>query len=169
MLGGNLNHGSGGMGWIDLIFTRPYSALFIFLISVCIVLISALILRCIINIDRLTALESEVRSYNTSLKEAKRRDDRVMLRKLRHQEVRLKQISASVSRQRMKSLMVTFIPFVLLSFVMSILYADKEVVLFPFEFPLRGSFSIWYMLTYFAAFLPLSKILRTSPELELRF
>lgn len=126
-----------------------------------------MIFRLMVDVDRLEAQELEVRSYNRSLKEIERRGDKALLRKLKRRETRIKQISASASKQRLKVVMVTVLPFMAISFLLSSLYLGKEVALFPFEFAIfkEFSFSAWYLLSYFTAYLPLSRIFRTSPGL----
>jgi len=151
------------MSWIDI----PYSTLFIFFVNFCIVLAASFILRVIVNVDRFKEQESEVNSYDRALEDAKKRGDKALLRKLKRQEARIKVLSTSVSRNRLNFIMVTILPFSIASFLLGGIYMDREVVKFPFEFVLfnkSSSFYIWYLLTYFTAYLPLSKVLKTSPS-----
>lgn len=145
----------------------PYSTLFIFLVNTCVVLIGSLIFRLLIDVDRLEAQEFEVHSYDRSLKEAKRRNDKAALRKMKREEVRIKRISALASKQRLKVVMITVLPFTAVPIFLGSLYAEKKVTLFPFEFLFfneDSSFPAWYFLTYLAAYLPLSKVFRSSPS-----
>jgi len=156
------------MDWIDYLFVLPYSMLFIFCVNVCAVLFGSSIFRLIVDVESLEAQELEVRSYNRSLREAKRKNDREALRRLKRREARIKSMSTSVSRKRLKAVMITVLPFMTLSFLLGILYRGGETALFPFEFVLLNrdtSFSIWYLLTYFTAYLPLSRIFKSSPSL----
>ncbi len=155
------------MSWIDTVSVIPYSTFFILLVNLGTVLASSLIFRLMVDIDRLEAQELEVRIYNKALKEVERRGDKAALRKLKRREIRIKQLSAASSRQRLKVIMVTILPFMTISLLLSSLYLNKEVAVFPFELPLlkEFSFSVWYLLSYFMAYLPLSRIFRTSPGL----
>jgi len=156
------------MAWPDYINVIPYSTLIIFAVNTCIVLLGSLVFRLLINADRLEIQESQVRSHDKNLKEAKRRSDEAALRRLKREEPRIKRIAASVSKQRLKASLIVVIPFTAISLLLSRLYLGKEVVLFPFEFALftnNYSYSIWYFLTYFTAYLPLSKIFKSSPSL----
>ncbi|MFH0896791.1 MAG: EMC3/TMCO1 family protein [Candidatus Bathyarchaeota archaeon] len=155
------------MSWFDFLFEAPYSLFFIFFVNICVVLAGSLVFRRMININRLEAQESKVQSHNRSLNEAKRRNDEGSLRKLKREQVRIKRISASASKQRMNAGLVTIIPFAAVSLILSVLYSGKDIVFFPFEFVLFSktySFSIWYFLTYLTAYLPLSRVFRTTPN-----
>lgn len=161
------------MGLFGFLFEVPYSMLFIFFVNILIVFAGSLIFRLMVNIDRLEAQESEVHSYDRSLSEAKRKNDKAILRRLKREEIRMKRISASASKQRMKASMVTILPFAAASIILSIVFVPRitnearDIVSFPFEFVLFNksySFSVWYFLTYLTAYLPLSRIFRTSPS-----
>ena len=156
------------MAWLDNLFVIPYSALFIFTTNICVAIIGSLVFRRMVNADRLEAQELEVRRYDRSLKEAQRKNDKSIIRKLKREELRIKRISASVSKQRLKAALVLVLPFSGISFLLSLLYVDKEIVLFPFEFFLFNkefSFTIWYFLTYLTAYFPISKIFKTSANI----
>lgn len=156
------------MAWQDYLFVLPYSTLFIFAVNVCVVIVGSLVFRRMVNTDRLEAQELEVRSYDRSLKEAQRKNDKVIIRKLKREEPRIKRISASVSKQRLKTALVLVLPFSGISFLLSLFYVNKEIVLFPFEFFLFNneySFTIWYFLTYLTAYFPISRIFKTSPNI----
>jgi len=155
------------MDWLDYLFTVPYSMLFIFFVNICIVLAGSLVFRLMIDVNRLEVQEFEVHSHDRSLNEARRRNDKAILRKLKREQIRIKRISASASRQRLRAGMVTILPFAATSVIMSALFVGKNIVLFPFEFVFFNnsySFSIWYFLTYLTAYLPISRVFRTSPS-----
>ena len=155
------------MGLFDFLFQVPYSMLFIFLVNTSIVLIGSLVFRLMVNINRLEAQELEVRGYDRSLSEAKKKNDKAILRRLKREELRIKRISASASKQRMKASMVTILPFAATSILLSLLFAGGDIVSFPFDFVLFSksySFTVWYFLTYLTAYLPLSRFFRTSPS-----
>ena len=155
------------MSWLDFLFDVPYSMLFILLVNTCIVLVGSLVFRRMVNIHRLETQEFEVHSHDRNLREAKRKNDQAVLRKLKREEIRIKRISSTVSKQRLKAGTVTILPFAVTSIVFNILYTGRNIVLFPFDFFLfnnKYSFSLWYFLTYLVAYLPLSRIFRTSPS-----
>ena len=158
-----------GMDWINYLFVSPYSMLFIFLVNILVVIVGSSIFRLVVDVNYLEAREFEVRSYDRNLKEAKQRNDKMVLRRLKREETRIKRLSASASRRRLKAAMITVIPFTLVSILLNILYSGKgPIVSFPFEFSfLRNdfSFSIWYFLTYLTAYLPLSRLLHSSISL----
>ena len=154
------------MGWFDSLFVLPYSMLVVFLVNICVVLISASIFRIIVDVKRLEAREFEVLMHGRSLRETKEKNDKVALRKLKRGEVWIKRLSASVSKPRLKVIIITILPFTTVSLLLNTFYAGNQIALFPFEldFFKKYSFSTWYFITYLAASLPLSKIFGTAPN-----
>ena len=147
--------------------------LVIYFINICIVLIGSLVFRFTINVNRLEAQESEVRKFERNLKEAKIKTDKASLRKLKREEVRIKRISALASKQRLKVVMITILPFTATTLLLGAHYGGSDIALFPFELPLFSKdylgrttvpFSVWYFLSYFSAYLPISKVFRSSPS-----
>jgi len=130
-------------------------------------LVSSVIFRLMVDVDRLEAQEFEVRNYNRIVKEAERRGDKELLRKLKRRELRIKQLTSWASKQRFKVIAVTILPFMAVSLLLSSRYLGIEVALFPFDAPFlrEFSFSAWYLISYFAAYLPLSRLFRTSQSL----
>ncbi|MFH0748451.1 MAG: EMC3/TMCO1 family protein [Candidatus Bathyarchaeota archaeon] len=155
------------MAWFDSLTVLPYSTLFIFLVNVVVVLLGALIFRLLIDIDRLETQEAEIQSYEKNLKAAKSRNDKAALRKLKREEIRIKTFTASTSKQRLKVVLITILPFTVVSLLLISVYSGKEIVNFPFEFGFFNkdyAYTIWYFLTYFTAYLPLSRIFRSAPS-----
>ena len=156
------------MSWFDYLSIVPYSTFSIFLVNFCLVITISFIFKLFVNVVSYKEQESEIYYYDRAVDDAKKRNDKALIRKLKRREARMKAISKSVSRDRLISLMVITIPFTITSSLMGTLYIGTEVVIFPFDLALFNkfnSFHIWNTLTYFGIYLPLSRILKTLPAL----
>jgi len=148
----------------------PGSALFIFGVTFSLILVVMIIYRLVTDVRRLQNYELEIRRYTRDLNEAKKRNDKAVLRRLKREEVRFKQFRSYISRQRLKATLVTILPLTVIYFVLSIVYFGKQVATFPFELPLIGKyvpFYIWYLLCYLTMYFPMSRVFGVSPDVEL--
>ena len=149
------------------VLSTPNSTVFIFSLALCLVLIVVTINRLTVDIKKLQAFDFEIKTHTHNLNEAKAKNDKTALRKLKRNELRLKQLRSYVSKQRLKASLITMVPVMVIYFLISNVYLGEQVALFPFDFPLFGNsapFPIWYLLCYLAMFLPLSKFFGVSPS-----
>lgn len=152
------------------VLDTPSSALFIFATTFGLVLVVMIIYRLVTDVGRLQTCELEVRMYTRDLNEAKKRNDRAMLRRLKREEVRFKQFRSYASKQRLKAPFISIIPFMIVSLILSNVYTRQKVAISPFELPIVGKylpFSIWYSLCYFAMYFPLSRVFGMFLDVEL--
>lgn len=145
----------------------PNSSLFIFVLTFCLVLFVMIVNRMVTDIKKLKTYDLEIKKHTRDLKEAKEINNKTALRKLKREEVRLKQLRAYVSKQRLKATFVTIIPIMAIYVIISFIYYGQPAAIFPFDLPLFGRtipFSIWYLLCYLTMYLPLSKLFGVSPS-----
>ncbi|MDQ1280216.1 MAG: hypothetical protein QG670_1479 [Thermoproteota archaeon] len=147
----------------------PHSSLFIFSIALVVVLVVMLIYRFATDVKRLQESEFEIRKYTLELNEANRKNDKVALRRLKREEIRLKHFRTYASKQRLKATLITILPLMSIYFLLSITFFGQQVAIFPFEIPLIGGyvpFYIWYLLCYMTMYLPLSRAFGVSPNMN---
>jgi uncharacterized membrane protein (DUF106 family) len=113
-----------------------------------------------INMDRLQYVTRAVRKYNEELKRAQTRGDKTALRRLEREERKLRQMSSYTQKQRMKAMLITVIPFSAISILLGLYLSERPVAVLPFETPYGRyiNFYIWYLLCYFSAYLPFTRI-----------
>lgn len=152
------------MSWVDSLLNVPYSTCFIFFFNSLLIIVSSIIVRMTVNLSAFKEKEEEMNNYDKALEDANKRGDKARIRKLKRQEARMKALSKSVSRGRMGITLVMVLPFTLTSFLLGEFYRGQGVVIFPFDigFLRSASFYIWHLLTFLAAYLPLTKVLGTS-------
>ena len=145
----------------------PSSAIFIFGVAFCLVLLVVTINRLAVDIKKIQAFELEIRKHTNDLNKAKANNDKTALRRLKREELRLKQLRSYVLKQRLNSSFITVIPLMMIYIIINTVYIGKQVATLPFDFPFVGRsapFPIWYLLCYFTIYLPLSKLFGVSPS-----
>ena len=126
--------------------------------------------RLVTDVKKLQDYEFEIRKYTRDLNEAKRKNDKVALRRLKREEIRIKHFRNYASRQRLKATTITVLPLMIIYFILNIIYLGQQVATFPIEIPIIGRdvpFYIWYLLCYLTMYLSLSRAFGVSPNLEL--
>jgi uncharacterized membrane protein (DUF106 family) len=148
------------MGSIDTLLSQPTSALFVLLVALAISLVSMMVYRYMVDLRRLHTVNQEVRKYNEALKKAQNSGDQTVLRRLRREERRLKQLSGYSQKQRLRVTMITIIPFSLVSLLLGLVYSGRSVANLPFETPFGSqlNFYVWYTICYFAVYFPLTRV-----------
>ena len=140
----------------------PNSTLFVIALSIALGLIMMVANLLLTDVKRLREHEREIRKYTSTLNDAKKRNDKTALRRLKREETRIHSMQSYVSKQRLKVTMVFMIPFMLIFSVLNSVFAEAgTVALIPFDFPFIGRnipFVWWYMLCSFAVNFPLYRL-----------
>ena len=149
------------------VLSLPNSSLFIFILTFCLVLFVMIVNRLVTDIKKLQSYDLEIKKHTSDLKEAKEMNNKTALRRLKREDVRLKQLRAYVSKQRLKVTFITIMPIMAIYVVTSFIYYGQPAAIFPFDLPSIGRvipFSIWYLLCYLTMYLPLSRLFGISPR-----
>lgn len=108
----------------------PYLTLFVILISLLISLVSTLVNRKLVDRRLLDEFWREFSDWRTKVEEAKKTGDKKLLAKLEKDRVRIMQMRAKVSAQQMKVMLITFIPFLIVWWLL-IPYLNKTAAFIP--------------------------------------
>jgi uncharacterized membrane protein (DUF106 family) len=157
-------------------FTPPTSTLIVTLTSVCLGLITQLVTRRVVDLDKERRMRAEVNAFNKEKREATLHDDKAKLEKLKRKELQMRQEQAKVSTARFKVTGITFIPLLAVYYLMSnflggfnllVAYSPIPIplVVAPFGTTSYGFISLfwWYFLSSFTFSSMLSKLLHTTP------
>lgn len=164
------------MVWFESLLSIPHSASLILCVCFIISLVSMIVYWLMTDVDKLTTTEVEVKRHNQQLREAEKRNDKAMIRRLKRKDLRMKQLARKSTSQRSKVSLITMIPFTIIYLYLSSTFKGIDVAVFPFELPLIGRyvgdhfvipFSIWYIICYFTSYLVLSRIFRIRPDDDL--
>jgi uncharacterized membrane protein (DUF106 family) len=150
---------------LSLFNTTPHSALFIFSVAFSLVLLVMIINRLVTDVKKIHGYELKTKKHTSDLEEAEKKKDKVALRRLKRNEIKLKQYRSYIAKQRFKVTIITIAPIMATYVIMSAIYLGQTVATFPLHFPIIGqnvAFPIWYLLCYFTIYMPLSKIFGIS-------
>ncbi len=147
----------------DLLGVLPYSTIFIVLISFISSLVTTLLNRKFVDSRLLAEWQKEIAEWNAKRELAKKTGDKKLMAKVKKQEIRIMQIRAKISGQQMKTTLVTFVPFLILWWILIGFYGNNPVAFIPLFWNKTGiPFFFWYVICQFFFNFLLSKIFGVS-------
>ncbi|MHA2308119.1 MAG: EMC3/TMCO1 family protein [Candidatus Heimdallarchaeaceae archaeon] len=171
-----------GNGWND----RPESALVITLIAIMISIFSTMVTRLLTNVDELKESMQKVNDWNQRRKRAMQTADKKLWLSVKRDEERIKKMQSSMMFKRMKPMLFTTIPFLLLFAILRRAYTGHYYAWLPFnlgQFPWIGAgwtapyqdpatgvwyakvpFTLWYFITAFAFGSLISRLFGVTPS-----
>ncbi|MFQ6076867.1 MAG: EMC3/TMCO1 family protein [Candidatus Bathyarchaeia archaeon] len=169
------------MGWFDPFvdwargslspfLATPSSTVFVFAVALALSLGAMLVNRLLTDVKQLRAYELEIKEYDNRLSRANSSKDKALLRKLRRAEPRIKMMRSRVSRDKMKVWAVTMVPYFVIYLTLNAVFSDPSVgpvAYSPWLLPFVGReipFMLWYLICYFAAYTPLSRLFGLTYE-----
>lgn len=141
--------------------TPPGGTLFIFLLSFSLSAITALANRYLVDVKLSKSYNEEVKAWFKEFNEAKKNNDRKLMAKLNRAKTEIDKAQATISKQRLKITAITFVPFILVFYILSSIYSNTIVAVMPFELPIIGqqlSYYWWYVICSFSTSIPLQKL-----------
>ncbi len=139
----------------------PLSTLFTIGMAVVISLVSATTGKLLVDYEMVRQTMREYQAYQRELNKAKKENDTQTLSKLMKKQQAMAKLQARASMEQMKVTAVTFVPFLLLWYLMSAVLGGALVAQSPFPLPFLGTHLVfwqWYFLCNFAMSLPMYKI-----------
>ncbi|MEM2027238.1 MAG: EMC3/TMCO1 family protein [Candidatus Bathyarchaeia archaeon] len=147
---------------MDLL-SPPLSTFFIMFIAFVSSLMTALINRKFIDRRMLAEWQREISVWNAERELAKKTGDKKLMAKVKKQEVKIMQIRARISAQQMKVWLITFIPFLIIWWLLIFFYGSRPVAFIP----LLGEkidipFFFWYIICQFFFNFLISRVLNVE-------
>ncbi len=156
-------------------YRPPESTIVVTLTSLFLGLITQLVTRRVVDLDKERKMRAEVNAFNKEKREATLAKDKVKLDKLKKKELQVRQEQAKVSTARLKVTGITFVPLLVVYYLMaSFLGGYSVIVAFtPIPIPViaaptltAGVFEVslfwWYFLSSFTFSTMLSRVLHTT-------
>ncbi len=138
----------------------PYLTFFAVLIALLTSLVSTLANRKLIDRRLLDEFWKEVSEWQTKMEQARRTGDKKLLAKLEKDKLRIMQMRAKVSSQQLKVMSVTFIPFLVVWWLL-IPYFYKTAAFIPLiGTKIDVPFFVWYIICSLFFHFLLSKIFK---------
>jgi uncharacterized membrane protein (DUF106 family) len=139
----------------------PLSTFFTIGIATCMALISSTAAKLLVDYDMVRSTMKEVQAWQKEMNAARKaKDDQALARLTKKQAAMMKQQSRA-SMEQMKVTAVTFVPFLLIWYLLNAVLGPSTIAYAPFPLPFVGTtlrFYVWYILCSFAVNLPLMRI-----------
>src|SRR5208337_2804653 len=103
----------------------------------------------------------EFQAWRKQVDAAKKANDNQTLSKLMKKQQAMTKLQARASMEQFKVTAVTFVPFLLLWYLLNAVFAHQIVAISPWPLPLAGTqlnFVSWYFLSSFAVNFPMMKL-----------
>ncbi len=156
-------------------YRPPESTVVVTLTSLFLGLVTQLVTRRVVDLSKERKMRAEVNAFNKEKREATLAKDKAKLEKLKKRELQVRQEQAKVSTARLKVTGITFVPLLLVYYLMaSFLGGYSVIVAFsPIPIPViaaptlvPGTFEVslfwWYFLSSFTFSTMLSRLLHTT-------
>lgn len=171
---------------------RPVSAVMIAITAICLAIISTLATRLLLDVDSLKEDMQKVNEWNQKRKRAMQTADKKLWLSVKRDEERVKKLQSSMMFKRMKPMLITTVPFLLIFAILRTAFPSGDeghyYAWLPFDMggfpwiggtswfgstdPLRGEpagyskvpFTLWYFIVSFAFGSLLSRIFGVTPS-----
>ena len=139
----------------------PQATLFTVGIAIVLGLMSATAAKLLVNYDMVRNSTREFQAWNKELQKARKANDNKTVAKLVKKQQAMTKLQARASMEQFKVTAVTFVPFLLIWYLLSAVFGGSIVAVSPFPLPLAGtqlSFISWYFLSSFAVNFPIMRL-----------
>jgi len=124
-------------------------------------LISSSAAKLLVDYDMVRSTMKEVQAWQKDLNAAKKaKDDQTVAKLMKKSQAMMKQQSRA-SMEQMKVTAVTFVPFLIIWYLLNAVLGHHPVAYAPFPLPMMGTtltFFYWYLLCSFSVNLPLMRV-----------
>ena len=157
-------------------YTPPVSTMLVTLTSIALSVITQVVTRRVVDLNKERRMRAEVNAFNKEKREATLANDKVKLEKLKKRELAVRQEQAKVSTARLKVTAVTFVPLLVVYYLMASLLGGYGVMVAfsPISIPVitaptlvPGTYELslfwWYFLSSFTFSIPLTRLFHTNP------
>ena len=157
-------------------YKPPESTVLVTLTSVALGLITQVVTRKVVDLNKERRMRAELNAFNKEKHEATLANDKAKLEKLKKRELSMRQEQAKVSTARLKVTAITFIPLLLVYYLMASFLGGYSVIVAYTSIPIpviaaptlnpsvfEVSLFWWYFLSSFTFSTMLTRLLHTSP------
>jgi len=139
----------------------PSSTIFTLGIAIALGLASASAAKLLVDYDMVRKSMREFQAWQKEVTKARKANDTQTLSKLMKKQQAMTKLQARASMEQFKVTAVTFVPFLLLWYLLSAVFGYEIVAYAPFPLPFVGTdlnFISWYFLSSFAVNLPIMRL-----------
>jgi len=156
-------------------YAPPISTIVVTLTSLALGFVTQVVTRRVVDLSKERRMRAEVNAFNKEKREATLAKDKAKLEKLKKREVQVRQEQAKVSTARLKVTGITFVPLLVVYYLMAsflggygviVAFASVPIPVLTAPTPVPGVFEVslfwWYFLSSFGFSTMLSKLLHTT-------
>jgi uncharacterized membrane protein (DUF106 family) len=156
-------------------YAPPFSTIVVTLTSLGLGFVTQVVTRSVVDLDKERRMRAEVNAFNKEKREATLAKDQVKLDKLKKRELAMRQEQAKVSTARLKVTGITFVPLLVVYYLMATFLGGYGVIVAftPIPIPviaaptlMAGTYEVslfwWYFLSSFTFSTMLSRLLHTT-------
>jgi uncharacterized membrane protein (DUF106 family) len=139
----------------------PSSTLLTIGVAAVMALISSTAAKLLVDYDMVRSTMKEVQAWQKELNAAKKAKDEQTVSKLMKKSQAMMKQQSRASMEQMKVTAVTFVPFLIIWYLLNAVLGPHPVAYSPFPLPLMGTtltFFYWYLLCSFSVNLPLMRV-----------
>jgi len=139
----------------------PSSTFMTIAVAAVMALISSTAAKVLVDYDMVRSTMKEVQAWQKELNAAKKAKDEQTVSKLMKKSQGMMKQQSRASMEQMKVTAVTFVPFLIIWYLLNAVMGPQPVAYAPFPLPIMGSslrFFYWYLLCSFSVNLPLMRI-----------
>jgi len=156
-------------------YSPPLSTVVVTLTSLGLGFVTQLVTRRVVDLNKERKMRAEVNAFNKEKREATVANDKVKLEKMKKRELQMRQEQAKVSTARLKVTGITFVPLLVVYYLMATFLGGYGVIVAftPIPIPviaaptlIAGTYEVslfwWYFLSSFTFSTMLSRLLHTT-------
>lgn len=139
----------------------PQSTLFTVGIALLLGLTSSSAAKLLVDYDMVRSSMKEFQSWRKELDKARKTNDTQTVSKLMKKQQAMTKLQARASMEQFKVTGVTFVPFLIIWWILNAVFGHHIVAIAPWPLPLAGTqltFVSWYFLSSFAVNFPLMRL-----------
>jgi uncharacterized membrane protein (DUF106 family) len=139
----------------------PQSTLFTVAVAIALGLTSSTVARLLVDYDMIRSSMREFQAWRKDMDKARKANDNQAIAKLTKKQQAMTKLQARASMEQFKVTAVTFVPFLLLWYLLNAVFGGHVVAKAPFPLPLVGTqlnFISWYFLSSFAVNFPIMRL-----------
>jgi len=139
----------------------PESTLFTIGVAVLLGLMSSTAAKLLVDYDMVRSTMKEFQAWRREMDKARKANDNQTLSKLMKKQQAMMKLQSRASLEQFKVTGVTFVPFLVLWYLLSAVFGEHVVAVSPFPLPLAGenlNFISWYFISSFAVNFPMMRL-----------
>ena len=152
----------------DLLFTMPYSTVFILAVSLCVSFTSSYLNGKVVDREKLREVQGRMKELRKAIGEARRRGDRRTMAKLQRKQMAIMKEQQKVMGGQFKTMLITMGPFLAIFYTLNWLFEQNPVAYSPIPIPygavpgepMQLTFWGWYIVIMLAVGMPFNRIFK---------